>query len=171
MLAKATRERGGSPSSCAARGEPYGPRPSQVAWRARRAVRPPCQRYTELAANRLKDFCGRGTMSTRDNRFIPAAHRSGFQARARANQKDSRRQPAHPGLRIRSARWWRPWWGWRGMHAGGGMHVGSYRSLTGARLSHPSVFLPKAVDFGFGNFLLVGFIRDFWHVGSDLSAQ
>jgi hypothetical protein len=30
--------------------------------------------------------------------------------------------------------------GWGGgMHALGGMHVGSYRSLTGARLSHPSV--------------------------------
>jgi hypothetical protein len=28
-------------------------------------VRPPCQRYTELAANRLKDFCGRDHVDAR----------------------------------------------------------------------------------------------------------
>jgi hypothetical protein len=37
---------------------------------------------------RFKVFGGRGTMPTRDNRFTPAAHRSGFEGRqARANQK------------------------------------------------------------------------------------
>jgi hypothetical protein len=31
--------------------------------------------------------------------------------------------------------------------------------------------LPKAVDFSFGNFLLFGFIRNFRHMGPDLSAS
>jgi hypothetical protein len=42
-----------------------------------------------------------GTMSTRDNRFTPEAHRSGFEARqARADQKAAELAPTIAGLQA-----------------------------------------------------------------------
>jgi hypothetical protein len=47
----------------------------------------------------------KGTMSTRDNRFTPAAHRSGFEARqARANQKTADLAPTIAELQAAAGR-------------------------------------------------------------------